>query len=247
MRTPIVIAPDTLYTNVSFRALSSTLKDKAISRVIRPCDEAIIRIITRWKSLLKADISSLTNRSISALFNAIIFVRGCEDSKLSFDSVRSRLLLDTISVDAVEPVNVLTILSSVLIKIGIKQPLSEYIDIDALSPFSYLDASTTVSLFKDMYTSPDGGYHLNFSLLSKHAMSRIYENYVAIFRQEDPYLIQSSFLPDVPKMETPSKTGVVYTPQFIAGFFANSFVIISPLVRFGNFAPSILPADLGYF
>jgi hypothetical protein len=82
--TPMVVAPDTLYNNVSFLALTSTLKSKTVSRAIRPCDEAIIRVITRWKALLKADIPSLVNRNISALFNAIIFVRGCEDSKLNF-------------------------------------------------------------------------------------------------------------------------------------------------------------------
>jgi hypothetical protein len=50
---------------------------------------------------------------------------------------------------------------------------------DALSPFIYLDKDTAFRLFKDMYVAQDGGYHFNFSLLSKHAMSRIYEKVVA--------------------------------------------------------------------
>ena len=167
----IVVAQNTLYNNVSFLGFASTLASRPVSRTIRPCDEALIRVITRWKSLLKAELPSLANRNISALFNAIIFVRGCEDSKRVSDDFISRMLLDQMDTYPDSSVDITAILSSALREIGIDQPLAEYVDVEELIPFRAIDRSTTLSIFKDMYITQDPGYYFNFSLMSKHAMS----------------------------------------------------------------------------
>lgn len=39
-------------------------------RTIRPCDDAIIAMVSRWKRLLKADYPASDNHAISTLFNA---------------------------------------------------------------------------------------------------------------------------------------------------------------------------------
>jgi type I restriction-modification system DNA methylase subunit len=55
--------------------------------------------------------------------------------------------------------------------------------------------------------------------MSKHAFSRIYERFVSLLEFEDPRSGQLSFLSPIPSEKRPEKTGAIYTPQFIAGFF----------------------------
>ena len=47
----------------------------------KSCDDALLQVVSRWKSLLKADYPAIDNKNISALFNALMFVRGCEDQQ----------------------------------------------------------------------------------------------------------------------------------------------------------------------
>jgi type I restriction-modification system DNA methylase subunit len=54
--------------------------------------------------------------------------------------------------------------------------------------------------------------------MSKYALSRIYEHYVSLLRTQDsPQLV---FISDFPEEEKNKATGAVYTPQYIARFFA---------------------------
>lgn len=100
--------------------------------------------------------------------------------------------------------------------------LDEFIDLGKLAPFASVDRSTAENLFRDFYTPRDAAYELNFALLSKHALSRIYERYVAMFKSEEPSAggRQLSFLNPPPQLSATAKSGAIYTPQFIAGFFA---------------------------
>jgi len=55
-------------------------------------------------------------------------------------------------------------------------------------------------------------------MISKHALSRIYEHYVSVLRVPDAN--QMSLLPRM-AVEVPEKSfGAVYTPEYIARFFA---------------------------
>jgi hypothetical protein len=56
--------------------------------------------------------------------------------------------------------------------------------------------------------------------MSKHALSRIYERYVSRLEFVGNEAGQLSFLSPVPKEVISSKSGSVYTPQYVAGFFA---------------------------
>lgn len=220
-RNPVIpLDSETLYSRVSYSALAQTVSESEFTRTIRSCDEALIRVISRWKSLLKSEFPNLTNRNISTFFNALIFVRGCEDSRISDTSELTRLLITELDVNENRRVDIAYVLSKVLEKVGINQSLSQYIEVDQLHPFNALDIATIIGAFKDMYSPQDAGYDFNFALMSKHAMSRIYEKYVAIFSYEEDIVTQSSFFPDVPKLTAPSKIGAIYTPQFIASFFA---------------------------
>jgi len=58
--------------------------------------------------------------------------------------------------------------------------------------------------------------------MSKHALSRIYEKYVALLRSDesDEGSSQLSLVRPLPKEMHQYKSGAIYTPQFVAGFFA---------------------------
>jgi len=55
--------------------------------------------------------------------------------------------------------------------------------------------------------------------MSKHALSRIYERYVALLEFEDE-TAQLSFIASLPTEKPVAKSGSIYTPQYVAGFFA---------------------------
>ena len=219
---PIQLTPDDLSSTVSFPGLSELIQESTFHRSIKPCDEALLRVISRWKGLLKADYQLVTNRNLSALFNALIFVRGCEDRNTDQVPGSTRVLMSTLAALSSPQIDIVAVLGESLTKIGIESQLTEYVDVDALAPFRILDVATTHNLFRDLYSPRDSGYEFNFSLMSKHALSRIYEKYVALFHPEESETVdgQLSFVKPVPKTTPLFKTGAVYTPQFVAGFFA---------------------------
>jgi type I restriction-modification system DNA methylase subunit len=90
---------------------------------------------------------------------------------------------------------------------------------DRFAPFREFDWSTTYEMFRDFYKSSASPYEFNFAFMSKHALSRIYERFVALLEFEDDVSGQLSFLPSIPLEKQPRKAGAVYTPQFIASFF----------------------------
>jgi len=170
----IQISPESLSSTISFGGLRRSNQDNLISRPIRPCDEALIRTITRWKSLLKADYRSISNSNLSSLFNSLIFVRGCEDRNFNQAPGSTRILLNALATTSDTAVDVVSVLEQSLIGLGIETRLSEFVDVEALEPFRSLHVATTYDLFHDLYSPRDAGYELNFALMSKHALSRIY-------------------------------------------------------------------------
>lgn len=209
--------------HLSASDLNRLLNTDGFRRSIKSCDEALLQVVSRWKPMLKADYSEIENRHISALFNALIFVRGCEDRDLDAPPGRSRLLLKCLSESIGEELDMAIVLADALRRTRVDTELSEFVSLDALRPFRAVDRTTAANLFRDLYAPRDAMYDFNFALMSKHALSRIYEKYVALLRQDengDGPGRQLSFMATVPSESAPLKAGAVYTPQFIAGFFA---------------------------
>jgi len=209
------------------RVLSSSKLDEvdrttSLRRSIKSCDDAVLQVISRWKLLLKADYPNVENRNLSALFNALIFVRGCEDRNLDRPSGSTRVLLHVLGTRTEDHVDVLEVLRESLRQTEIASALGEYIQEAALEPFRTLDFATAHNLFRELYAPKDGAYEFNFALMSKHALSRIYEKYVALLRPEesDERSTQLSMIGALPKEVHQYKSGTIYTPQFVAGFFA---------------------------
>jgi N-6 DNA Methylase/TaqI-like C-terminal specificity domain len=218
----IQLDPNELLPVVSSSKLDELDRTSNFRRSIRSCDEALLQIVSRWKLLLKADYPTIENRNLSALFNALIFVRGCEDRNLDRAPGSTRVLLDSLGAESGDQINVLRVLRNGLLKTGISNKLSDFVREDDLAPFESLDFATAFNLFRELYAPKDAAYDFNFALMSKHALSRIYEKYVALLQPEDETKapVQLSLIRPIPKEIPQYKSGAIYTPQFVAGFFA---------------------------
>ena len=220
----ISLDPSALLPVVSSSKLDELDRTSDFRKSIRSCDDALLQVVSRWKLLLKADYPQIENRNISALFNALIFVRGCEDRNLDKAPGSTRVLLESLSAvsSGQFQFSVLTILKESLVKIGISNELSDFIREEDLAPFGSLDLATGYNLFRELYAPKDAAYEFNFALMSKHALSRIYEKYVALLQPEETATgsAQLSLVGPIPKEVPQYKSGAIYTPQFVAGFFA---------------------------
>ena len=181
-------------------------------------DDALISTISFWKrtlaSVLKGKVS---NHSFSALFNAIMFIRAIEDQSKRTGPQPSNETLSDMWNTSSDGSTLRGLIHSALGRL--KSEIPAYLkDEDQLASFDGLDHSTVSTLLRDFYKSRFSPYTYDFSLMSKHALSRIYEHYVSILREENS--AQLALFPTLPKEEKDRAFGSIYTPQFIARFFA---------------------------
>lgn len=212
---------------ISAGSIESLLSGEGVERLKRAqvqrrsmmaCDDALIGTLSRWKRMLTADLGEGVNvDDISALFNAIILVRGCEDQARQNHRRSDRLLLSSLGEGPFDPA---AFFQRVLDATGTKGELGTFVDVDRLKKFDALDRVTTENLIRDFYRSDQIPYEYNFALISKHALSRVYEKYTALLEFDDSQDNQVSLFRSLPKEQSGSKSGSVYTPQYIASFFA---------------------------
>ena len=189
-------------------------------------DDALMDTISMWKRLLSSEIPNLPNQSISALFNAIIFARAVEDqsrSRLAIadagsqEGLGNQLLVTSALTDQSRPIR--RILEDVLFRLRVGHPPASLVDLDTLSVFDKLEPRFISELLADFYRNKYQKYYeYDFSLMSKHALSRIYEHYVSALRVKETS--QTALFPALPEEKIERAYGNVYTPEFIARFFA---------------------------
>ena len=109
--TIVALNPSDLSRVLSSSKLDAVDKTSSLRRPIKSCDDAVLQVISRWKLLLKADYPDVENRNLSALFNALIFVRGCEDRNLDRAPGTTRILLRVLGERPEEHVDLLAVLS----------------------------------------------------------------------------------------------------------------------------------------
>jgi len=217
---PLAVVQVEQISRADFNGLRNEAFDKIIGRRPNPnlpnLDEALIKTISKWKRNLAADMgSSVSNANLSALFNAIIFVRAVEDQNRHSGGNSSRVLLDEWEQNHDTFRNTIKRCLKRFTQETIPQ---ELVNEERLVPFDKLEYSTVTALFSDFYQNQYAPYNYDFSLMSKHALSRIYEHYSSLlFVEESP---QARFFPAVPEEEWNKTYGSIYTPQFIARFFA---------------------------
>ena len=203
-----------------FDRLRNEAFDQIIGRRPNPnlpsLDDALIDTISWWKRILAAELGSdVPNESFSALFNSIILVRAIEDQK--------RRLYDEVSDVLLRPRETNRMTHREIIKTALLQLIGENVpkylfDGDKLAVFDTLGSDLSRDLYRDFYINRYAPYRYDFSVMSKHALSRIYEHYASVLHVEDSP--QTSFFPRVPEEDWNKTFGSIYTPQFIARFFS---------------------------
>lgn len=186
---------------------------------LKSLDEALIDTISRWKRVIAAEVGgSVTYEHISALFNAVLFVRALEDHRRWRAPTADQQLVSNWLATESRSQTLRECISSALKYLSGQDFPSSLIDLAKLGVFDSLDHETVLRLFLDFYENPLAPYKYDFSLISKHALSRVYERYISTLTvRESPQL---TLFPPVPEEIDERSLGGVYTPQYIARFFA---------------------------
>jgi hypothetical protein len=187
---------------------------------LRSLDDALISTISTWKRRLSGELErDDINLELSTLFNSIIFARALEDTlKGDGDRRAHEFALRALSYGEYEHAKQLMerVLSG-LTDEGTR--LERILNLSHLDIFRNLGRDTIQDLALDFYINRFAArYEYDFSVISSHALSRIYERYVSLLKLPDrgqPTL----FSPLADEVDS-SNNGSVYTPQFIARFFA---------------------------
>lgn len=186
---------------------------------LKSLDDALIETISIWKRSLSAELSKkVTNETISALFNSILFVRAFEDHRRARKPNFERALISSWEESKKGGRTIRGCLKSCLRKLGVMKYPPSLLDERDLVPFDSLDFDTVAQLFRDFYDNRFAPYQYDFSLMSKHALARIYEHYVSLLRPKDSK--QLFFYPELPDELANRSLGGIYTPQYVARFFA---------------------------
>ena len=198
-------------------------------------DDTLIETIRFWKKALRADLGEdATNERISALFNTLIFIRVMEDTQRGWGQLHGELLLE--AQDSAHATRTLTgCVTACIRKLGHRHLPKVLRDCEkALSFFDGLDEDTLRTLLRDFYFNRYTPYKYDFSLISKHALGRIYESYVSLLKETDSPQLQ--LFKDLPEEVVNRTLGGVYTPQYIARFFARFLREHLPPRTFRNMA-----------
>ena len=183
-------------------------------------DTVMIETIDYWKRFLHGEIKcNHKNEVISALFNAIIFIRAVEDHYRLKNIINSNSLLEIWRNNSNKRVR--DVLMNCLRLYQAGQGASSLLSIERLKAFDTVDSSIIENLLQDFYKIKRTPYKYNFALMSRHALSRIYEKYVALLQQENNVNTkQRTLFPiDLPETYRNKSAGAIYTPQFIPKFF----------------------------
>ena len=223
---------------------------------IKSLDDVLVENISRWKRILSAELGNTVDLvSLSHLFNATIFLRSIEDSKKRNNEIESnsKVFLDVLSTGLVG--NITQVLSLVEVKLAVSIP--DYIvDKRRISVFDLISILDLKRFFNSFYENEYNRFRYDFSIMTKQALSRIYQKYVSILS------INVTFQPDlfgsspIPNENTNKDNGAYYTPEYIARFFAkyickkyterefDELKILEPAVGSGIFLRTLLEIQI---
>ena len=193
--------------------------DRRPSPNLKSIENALVDTISFWKRVLASELGiKLENKNISALFNGLLCVRALEDNRREFNPNTRKLLIEQWEAPKSGKKTLKSCLISCIKSLGIEIVPTNLLDVKNLAIFGSLDRETVKYLFLDFYKNKFAPYQYDFSLISKHAISNIYEHYISMLKQEESP--QYTLFPDLPNETYNREFGGVYTPQYIARFFA---------------------------
>ena len=218
--------------------IRSDIFEKIIGKKPNPnvpaLDEALIDTISFWKRNLDSLISDdVTNKNLASLFNSIIFLRAIEDyfKKIKPDFNTKFLIYKFHNQKNIDEFNFSNLIIKHLEELLDSKFPENFIDKEELNIFSSLKFEDAYELVNDFYNNKYAShFKYDFSLISKHALSNIYEHYVTLLRYEETE--QLTLFQPIPFEEREKKFGAVYTPQYIARFFGRYLEAELPTSKF---------------
>lgn len=224
---------------------------------IRALDDVLIENISNWKRIISAEFHNQIDLiSLSHLFNAIIFLRSIEDSKKRNDEVQysTKILIDIIS-NSQDP-------SFSQIVFDAEKVLHEIPDFivskERLKLFDNLSSNDLKRMFNSFYENEYNRFKYDFSIMTKQALSRIYQKYVSLLSISDPNSTETNLFgySAIPYEKINKEAGAFYTPEYIARFFAkyiskkysekefDNLKILEPAVGSGIFLRTLLETQI---
>ena len=202
-------------------ALERRVFDEAIGRAPNPnflsLDNALLGSLSDWRDILRYQIPS-ASAAIPALFNSIILARAVEDFDARVNNPGSCPSLLEMVRDAGTGIG--DAIQRLMLERNAHAPIvpPQLFDSYSLQQFDGLSPVSKSGLVEAFYRHRAVPYDYDFSVMSKHALSKLYERYVAVMR--DHRSVQLSMFPLGSEEEWNRQLGGVYTPQYIANFFA---------------------------
>jgi len=187
---------------------------------VKALDDALIDTVSFWKRAIRTDLGERVSLpEISAMINSVILVRVLEDYRNPRQLSEERLLISVLSALPPGAVNAKSLILKAFERLNqANLPVWLQEVLDQLGAFDTWDAESLRDLVSDFYRSRHSPYRYNFHLISKHALSRIYEHYVSVLRDNSPSDL--TLFRDLPEELRNKDLGSVCTPQYIARFFA---------------------------
>jgi hypothetical protein len=220
-RIPTPVARHEL-TRENYESLRSEIFEQVVGRRPSPnipaLDDALIKTISLWKRALNSELQNkVSNAQLACLFNTLIFARALEDQRRRVNENADDLLLERWRQENPPP-TLRALLTGALEGLAGQEIPAFLLHEKDLEIFDQLDRSLVHHLLFDFYENRFAPYRYDFAVISKHALSRIYEQYVSLLRQDES--AQLSLIPQLPSEFVDKSYGAVYTPLFIARFFA---------------------------
>lgn len=204
--------------NLKSSTYSEILQELKVKPIYKQIDDSIIDTLSYWKRIISSELNNkVDNEKLSNFFNSIILLRAIEDYDFSKNPNSSFKYGLNKMLDNSEVTNYTSVVKNFLTKYNISNIPKNLLNLDNLMAFDSLNVRTLYQIFQDFYRNKYSNYEYDFSIMSKHTLSRLYEKYVSILEIKQTQ--QLSFLSPIPEEKFNKNSGSYYTPQFIARFF----------------------------
>lgn len=225
---------------------------------IKALDDVLIENISIWKRVISAELNNNVDLvSLSHFFNSIIFLRSIEDFK------KRRNLLDSKSKVFIEVISqfqnksFLEIIGLIETKLEVCIP-KFVVKKEKLDIFNKLSNYDLKRVFNSFYENENNRFKYDFSIITKQALSRIYQKYVSLLSIDESSNLQENLFgfSDFPIEAINKEVGAFYTPEYIARFFSkyiskshtysefDNLKILDPAVGSGIFLRTILETEI---
>ncbi len=225
---------------------------------IKALDDVLIENISIWKRVISAELNNEVSLvSLSHFFNSIIFLRSIEDFKKRRNLIdsKSKILVEITAEN--EDKTFLEVIKLIENKLEITMP-KFVVKKEELEIFTNLSNYDLKRIFNSFYENENNRFKYDFSIITKQALSRIYQKYVSLLSIDTSNHLQENLFgfSDFPIETINKEAGAFYTPEYVARFFSkyisksytysefNNLKILDPAVGSGIFLRTILENEI---